>query len=105
MSNDRNSLEITKRKKARGALLGMLEENYPIGVGYTVIERLLVDTGVAMAHDLPRLVKYLEDKGYISVSVPEEPELKPLQNSILTLRAHGIDLLEGSIPDDPGVDF
>ena len=52
---------------------------------------------------MPGVIKYLEDKQYIEVSLPEEPSLKPLQNGIVELSAHGVDLLEGSIPDDPGI--
>ena len=48
-------------------------------------------------------LNYQEDKGYIEVTLPEEPSLKPLQNGIVELSAHGVDLLEGSIPDDPGI--
>ena len=106
MSNDRNSLEITKRKKARGALLGLLADSYPIGIIFNVMERLLSESGTAQAHDLPRLVEYLKDKKYIIVTVPEEPDVRPLPpKTLLELSAHGVDLLEGSIPDDPGVDF
>lgn len=99
----RNDMEIIKRKKARGALLGLLDENYPTGVAYVVMERMLVDTGKAQAHELPGIIAYLVDKEYITVTILEEPELKPLMNGILTLRAHGKDLLENSIPDDPGI--
>ena len=106
MSNDRNSLEITKRKKARGAMLGLLAESYPTGIASGVMERLLAEAGISQAHELPRLVEYLKDKKYIIVSVPEEPDVRPLPpNTLLELSAHGVDLLEGSIPDDPGVDF
>jgi peptidoglycan/xylan/chitin deacetylase (PgdA/CDA1 family) len=105
MSKDCNSFEIAKRKKARGAVLGLLDDNYPRTISYIVMERLMADTGTAQAHELEGIVRYLQDKGYISVTVPEEPELKPLRNGIIELRAHGIDLLEGSIPEDPGVDF
>jgi hypothetical protein len=105
MIKDRNSLEITKRKKARGALMGLLDDSYPTSISYVVMERLLVDAGSAQAHELEGIVKYLIDKDYIRVFVPEEPELRPLRNGIIELRAHGKDLLEGSIPDDPGVDF
>ena len=105
MNRDMNNLENTKRKKARGAVLGLLEESYPTGVAYTVMERILADAGKARAHELPGIIRYLEDKAYIKVSVPEEPELKPLTNGVIDLRAHGVDLLEGSIPEDPGIIF
>lgn len=104
MKND-TALEITRRKKARGAVLGLLDESYPTGVAYTVMERILADAGKARPHELPGIVKYLEDKQYIAVTVPEEPELKPLANGVIELRAHGIDLMENSIPDDPGIIF
>lgn len=105
MIRSESNVEITKRKKARGAVMGLLGDSYPSGVAYTVMERILADAGKAQPHELAGIVKYLQDKDYINVTVPEEPELKPLSNGIIELRAHGIDLMEGSLPDDPGVIF
>ncbi len=102
---DRSSLEIAKQKKARGATLGLLSDAYPQALSYVVIERLLVDAGAAQAHDMPRVIAYLQDKAYIVVTVPEEPDIQPMKNAVIRLCAHGIDLLEGSIPEDTGVDF
>lgn len=101
--NRESGLEVTRRKQARGAVLGLLDDSYPTGIAYMVLERLLADAGKAQAHELPGIMRYLEDKGYIAITVPEEPTLKPLGNGVVELRAHGMDLLEGSIPEDPGV--
>ena len=101
----RNALEITKRKKARGAMLSLLADGYPVGITYQVMERMLVDAGAAQAHEIPQLVEYLKDKKYLIVTTPEEPDVKPLKQALLELSARGVDLLEGSIPDDPGVDY
>ena len=103
MDENKKNLAIEHRRGARGAVLGLLEESYPIGVAYQSLERILNTSAKCQPHELPGIVKYLEDKDYIEVSTPEEPTLKPLQNSIIELSAHGVDLLEGSIPEDPGI--
>jgi hypothetical protein len=98
-------MAIVHKKQARGAVLGLLEESYPIGVAYTTLMRVLVSAGKCHTHELPAVIRYLEDKGYIRVQTPEEPELKPLDNSVIDLAAHGVDLLEGSVDEDPGILF
>ncbi|MEG0766645.1 MAG: hypothetical protein RR482_02920 [Clostridia bacterium] len=103
MDESKKNLAVEHRRSARGAVLGLLEESYPVGVAYPSLERILNTSAKCQPHELPGIVKYLEDKRYIKVSVPEEPTLKPLQNSIIELSAHGVDLLEGSIPEDPGI--
>lgn len=103
MMPDKDTITINKRRSARGAVLGLLEESYPTGVAYEVMERILHTAAKCQPHELPGILRYLEDKTYIKISVPEEPSLKPLDNSIVELSAHGIDLLEGSVPDDPGI--
>jgi len=101
----RDEMAIAHKKQARGAVLGLLEESYPVGVAYTVLTRVLTSCGKCQAHELPAIVQYLKDKGYIRVKTPEEPELKPLDNSVIDLAAHGVDLLEGSVDEDPGILF
>lgn len=103
MDDNKRNITVENRRRARGALLCLLEDSYPTGVGYQSLERVLSAGAKCQPHELEGITRYLEDKGYIKVCVPEEPSLKPLQNSIIELRAHGIDLLEGSIPEDPGV--
>lgn len=102
---NRENVAVVKRKKARGAVLGLLADSYPVGMAYTVLERVLSDANKAQPQDLPGLIQYLEDKHYITVVLPEEPELKPLMGGVVKLSAHGVDLLEESLPEDPGVIF
>lgn len=103
MPDMKDNITINKRRGARGAVLGLLEENYPTGIAYRVLERVLLSGAKCQPHELPGILTYLEDKGYIKIGVPEEPSIKPLDDSVVELSAHGIDLLEGSIPDDPGI--
>ena len=101
--NDQAQIGIVEKKKARGDVLMMLESCYPSGIGFGAMERTLELSGKCDRAKLPGILKYLEDKGYIHVIIPEEPSLKPLLLSTIELAAHGVDLLEESIPDDPGV--
>lgn len=103
MDKAQKSLAAESKRIARGAVLGLLEEGYPDGVSYQSLERLLNVSAKCRPHELEGILRYLADKAYIKVTVPEEPTLKPVKNSIIELSAHGIDLLEGSIPEDPGI--
>lgn len=103
MADNKDNIMINKRRDARGAVLGLLEESYPTGISYQVMERILHSSAKCQQHELPGILRYMEDKRYIKLILPEEPTLKPLQDSIVELSAHGVDLLEGSIPDDPGI--
>ena len=78
MPDMKDNITINKRRGARGAVLGLLEENYPTGIAYRVLERVLLSGAKCQPHELPGILTYLEDKGYIKISVPEEPSIKPV---------------------------
>ena len=88
---------IIDRKRERGTILTLLESCYPESGAYQTLLHMIRSDSLAAS------IKYLQGKGYIEVSVPEEPNLHPLESSIITLSAHGVDLLEGSIAEDPGI--
>lgn len=102
---DKDTTTIIRRKKGRGQVMCMLDNTYPNPVAYGVMERLLAEDQMVPPHELPGIITYLEDKRYIRVDKPDEPQLRPLQGAILELTAHGKDLLEGSLPEDVGILF
>lgn len=101
----KESTAVIKKKKCRGAVMGALEDNYPHNIAYTVLERVMADAQGAQPHELPAIIAYLEDKKYIRVIRPDEPQVKPLAGSSLVLTAHGIDLMEETLPEDNGIIF
>lgn len=100
---DKDNLAIINRKRARGAILGALDNSYPTQVAYRSMENALAASNICQRHELPGLLRYLEDKEYIRITTPEEPELRPLENCLLALSARGVDLLEGTLPEDLGI--
>ena len=104
-ADNKQDITILRRKKARGAVLGMLDENYPTGIEYTVLERILVSAGKCQSFELQGILKYLADKQYLYIHKPEEPTIKLYEGSFVELSAHGKDLVEKSLDDDPGIEL
>lgn len=97
MSNPAEAREI------RGRILKILELDYPHEVSSRVIALTLNDISYDVNPAiLEGYIDYLEEKGYVSSHKLESEELG-LAMRVVKLTAHGKDLLEQSIPEDPGV--
>lgn len=95
-----NSLE---HKEIRYRILRTLHISHPFGVKESLILMTVNDAGHRVAEkDIASEVVYLREKGYI------ESDKKPSRTLRTELWFHtitpkGIDLLEGTIPPDPGI--
>jgi len=86
---------------ARGEILRMLYRMYPDAVGDNVIEStfIWITPGVIKGH-----VQFLIDSGYATrEEVDHEKYAFSTANYILKIVPKGIDLLEGNIEKDPGI--
>jgi hypothetical protein len=95
--------DVTKNKMARGYILKILNIGQPQPVGSNVIDICLIQMGMPMTETLlTAQLQYLADKDYIEIREAGEKELgNPVR--LITLKAKGVDLLEGSIAADPGI--
>jgi Fe2+ or Zn2+ uptake regulation protein len=96
------SLERIQMKQRRGKILKALEVAYPHDLTAVVIlsclqERHIQATGTTVERDL----HYLADKGYLTLLEVEDEGEKVL---MARLSPKGKDLLDGTIPADPGVE-
>ncbi|CAH8248056.1 hypothetical protein WJ0W_005311 [Paenibacillus melissococcoides] len=65
---------------------------------------VMVNDGVIISPDISKHLDYLFKKGYIEYSNERVNSYNAYANdAVIRLTVKGIDLLEGSTPDDPGV--
>lgn len=90
-------------REIRGRILKILDFSYPEGVALTVIGLTLGDMAYPVSPALVAgYVDYLEEKGYVETQELRVADVA-ISRRIAKLTAKGKDLLEGNIPDDPGV--
>lgn len=88
-------------KEVRGFILTILKVQYPSPASDRLISLTLNDSQLdGSLPQIRRHLHYLEEKGYVRT---EEGNELGIQRTMATLTAKGIDLLDGSISDDPGV--
>lgn len=90
-------------RELRGFILTMCKHNYPHGCSEKLILTTLGENQFASSPALLRAhIEYLEEKGYVRIEDVQAHGLG-ISRTLVFITAKGIDLLEGSIPQDPGV--
>lgn len=88
-------------REMRGFILNMLQINYPNGCSEKLIEITLNENQFSISPSVIKThIEYLEEKGYVRV---EEVRSMGVVRTVVYLTAKGIDLMERSIPEDPGI--
>lgn len=93
-----------QNKEIRGRILKILQVNYPDPAGDHLISELLTDAQYNVTpEDVKKHLDYLEGKEYIKT---ERVNMKGLgiARILSKLTPKGIDLLEGNIDEDAGVE-
>ena len=98
-----NEMKAAENRQIRGAILEALRTNYPCMISEKQVITWLEQLGYT-AYNIKEYLEYLSDKGYISSEVKQIRSYRQ-ENTMVKLTAHGIDLMEGSIPEDPGIEF
>lgn len=92
-------------RETRGRILKILDRAYPDELGDELISLTLNDINMCTGPALLRgHIDYLEEKGYVESRTLESEDLD-ITRHMVRLTAKGKDLLEGSIPHDPGVNL
>lgn len=98
-----SNLELYEARIARGHVLKVLKTAYPEPASVELLELALNDRHCPTSPAVIQgYAQYLADKGYVTVSEVGSEELG-LSRILVKLTPKGIDLLEGTIPKDPGV--
>ena len=90
-----SELNATLTRRTRGLILKILEMLPFVEISLPVIRDALVGYHCpATETEIGAQLTYLEEKGYVKVSEDRQAA---------EITAAGVDLLEGSVPPDPGV--
>ena len=112
-------MKVARQAYERGQILQILSQNRgsEIPIEFVLLLRTLDTLGSAMsAQDLRNRLQYLADKGYVQLRRNRDlPGFRPDRMArgvdrpddivSVKLTARGTDLVEGTIPADPGVQF
>lgn len=91
-------LERAEREEARWRILRVLDAGRPRAVSETLILRAMQDIELPVTpHGLRRELDYLRDRGLITIRGKEEPTW------LAELTRYGIDVVEYTIPCEPGI--
>ena len=92
---------VRENKEIRGWMLNIIDRAKPYGASFQVIEVTLTDLGFNVCEtEIKAQLVYLADKGYVRYEPIERGGVVRHLNHITP---KGVDLLERSIPPDPGV--
>ena len=92
---------VRENREMRGWILNIIDRAKPYGASFEVIEVTLTDLGFNVCEtEVKAQLKYLSDKGYVKY---EPIERSGIVRHLNHITPKGVDLLEGSIPADPGV--
>ncbi|MPL94051.1 hypothetical protein SDC9_40199 [bioreactor metagenome] len=92
------SIEALRNKETRGCIMRALALSRFRAISSHTLQMALVEKDTDI---MPQLY-YLADKAYITVVDVKQDNLTGI-DYLINLTAHGIDLIEGNIPADPGV--
>jgi len=92
-------------REIRGRILKTLKINYPYRTGDKLITDILIDEQYSVTEpEVSVHLSYLEEKGYVSIETVSAPDMG-VKRSLVKLTPKGIDLMEGTIQADPGVNL
>lgn len=98
-------LRMYEAKTIRGHILKILKTNYPYEAGDKLLTEILNDAGYSVTpSQVNGYLAYLKEKEYIELRELNLEEMG-IYRQMARLTADGIDLIEGNIPADPGVDL
>jgi hypothetical protein len=96
-------IEPERRRRLRGEILEMARRFGVSGVSIEGLEGIYARAGEPrLADNVGEALLYLADKGYVAVNLQRDI-LSGIERRMVTITAAGIDLLDDTIDQDPGV--
>lgn len=99
-----NELKAAENRQTRGEILNVLRMNYPGMLSEKQVISWLEQLGYVTYENIKEYLEYLQDKGYISIEVRRIKSFRQ-ENTTIKLTPKGVDLMEGNIEEDPGIEF
>ncbi|MBU5441223.1 hypothetical protein [Paenibacillus sp. MSJ-34] len=95
---------VQHNKGVRGYIMRSLAKGHNNSLLCRQLVNVMVNDGVIISPDISKHLDYLVGKGYIEFTNDRINSYNAYANdAVIRLTVEGIDLLEGSTPDDPGV--
>ena len=102
--NERRNAE--RNRGIRGFILRSLVNGYNNTLIQRQLENIMVNAGVIISPDISSHLEYLIESGYIKYTDDHIKAHSAYRDrAVIKLTKKGIDLIEGSIPNDPGIDL
>lgn len=99
---DVDKLEQARKRMARWRIMKTLDIGRPLPIGEGLMLEVIADADLELTiTGLKRSLQYLAGKGYVTLKTIRQPG--DLDHVEIALTAKGIDFVEGSIDDDPGI--
>jgi len=102
------SMQAKANKRIRGEILILAKSGYPIPVEIRTLASSLLDRNITTTSEITPHIDYLVGKGYLQFIDQDAIErlLKGIisPNAFVKLTPKGVDLIDGHIDADPGVD-
>lgn len=94
---------VSRNLRHRGNILQLVRNCGVDGISFPGLEAVFRKAGrFGAIKQLEENVQYLTEKGYLRTELIKE-RTSGVERWMIWLTAQGIDLLDGTIPDDPGV--
>lgn len=91
-------------KAVRGYIMRSLVKGHNNSLLCRQLVNVMVNDGIIISPDISKHLNYLVGKGYIEFTNERINSYNAYANdAVIRLTVKGIDLLEGSTPEDPGV--
>lgn len=104
--DDRDIRDIQHNKAIRGYILRSLVKGFNNTLLCRQLVNVMITDGIIVSPDISKHLDYLTQKGYIEFTNQRVNSYTAYANdATIRLTVDGVDLLEGSRPDDPGVDI
>ncbi|MFF2887004.1 hypothetical protein [Paenibacillus sp. NPDC057967] len=95
---------VQHNKAVRGYIMRSLVKGNNNSLLCRQLVNVMVSDGIIISPDISKHLDYLKNKGYIEYTNDRITSYNAYTNdAVIRLTVNGIDLLEGSSPDDPGV--
>ncbi|MBG9567452.1 hypothetical protein [Brevibacillus agri] len=98
--------DIAHNKAVRGYIMRSLAKGFNNTLLCRQLVNVMISDGIIVSPDISKHLDYLVNKGYIEFTNKKVNSYTAYANdATIRLTVDGVDLLEGSRPDDPGVDI
>ncbi len=96
-------MEPSRKRRLRGEILALVRRLGIGGISVEGIENIYMRAGEhRLADNVGEALHYLADKGYVMIHL-ERDTFSQVERRLVTISAQGMDLLDRTIDEDPGV--